>query len=144
MKKKAYGFTIVELLIVIVVIAILAAITIVAYNGMQERAHLAKMKSDFANIERAIGVYKAENGQWPTCGEGGTCNSVATDLAPQLTMTTIPTHTGRNNSTPIAYVADNRPDPPRWAVRFQYLDGTYCRIGRDMSATWWSTYPVCW
>jgi prepilin-type N-terminal cleavage/methylation domain-containing protein len=37
-QSKARGFTIVELLIVIVVIAILAAITIVAYNGIQSRA----------------------------------------------------------------------------------------------------------
>ena len=38
MKKTKSGFTIVELLIVIVVIGILAAITIVAYNGIQSRA----------------------------------------------------------------------------------------------------------
>ena len=36
--KRRTGFTIVELLIVIVIIAILAAITIVAYNGLQQRA----------------------------------------------------------------------------------------------------------
>lgn len=36
--KQNSGFTIVELLIVIVVIGILAAITIVAYNGVQQRA----------------------------------------------------------------------------------------------------------
>jgi len=36
--QKQSGFTIVELLIVVVVIAILAAITIVAYNGIQNRA----------------------------------------------------------------------------------------------------------
>jgi prepilin-type N-terminal cleavage/methylation domain-containing protein len=36
--KQQSGFTIVELLIVIVVIAILAAITVVAYNGIQDRA----------------------------------------------------------------------------------------------------------
>jgi len=38
-KKRQGGFTIVELLIVIVVIGILAAITIVAFNGVQNRAH---------------------------------------------------------------------------------------------------------
>ncbi len=45
-KQKQSGFTIVELLIVIVVIGILAAITIVAYNGVQQRARDAAPKSD--------------------------------------------------------------------------------------------------
>jgi prepilin-type N-terminal cleavage/methylation domain-containing protein len=48
------GFTIVELLIVIVVIGILAAITIVAYNGVQTRAQNAKIQSDIATIQQAI------------------------------------------------------------------------------------------
>ena len=53
------GFTIVELLIVIVVIAILAAITIVAYTGIQERAKDTALKSDLSNAARAIEAAKA-------------------------------------------------------------------------------------
>lgn len=45
-KNKERGFTIVELLIVIVVIAILAAITIIAYNGIQNRAKTAQYQAD--------------------------------------------------------------------------------------------------
>lgn len=48
------GYTIVELLIVIVVIGILAAITIVAYSGIQDRARMVRMNSDLRNLQSAI------------------------------------------------------------------------------------------
>lgn len=50
------GFTIVELLIVIVVIGILASITIVAFNGVQQRAADTKRQSDMATLLKAITV----------------------------------------------------------------------------------------
>lgn len=59
------GFTIVELLIVIVVIAILAAITIVAYNGIQAQARDSQRKSDVASIAKALELYYIKNGQYP-------------------------------------------------------------------------------
>jgi len=51
--KNEIGFTIVELLIVIVVIGILAAITIVSYNGIQDRARTAQVNADLANLDKA-------------------------------------------------------------------------------------------
>lgn len=60
------GFTIVELLIVIVVIAILAAITIVAFNGIQSRAENTKTVSAVAAWVKALHSYKAEKGEYPT------------------------------------------------------------------------------
>lgn len=63
--KKQTGFTIVELLIVIVVIGILAAITIVAYNGVQQRARDTLRTDTIAQIVDALEVYKSENGQYP-------------------------------------------------------------------------------
>ena len=65
MLKTRSGFTIVELLIVIVVIAILAAISIVAYNGIQERAKFSSMRSDIASLNKAIQLYYADNGSYP-------------------------------------------------------------------------------
>lgn len=55
--KKQHGFTIVELLIVIVVIGILAAITIVAYNGLQARAKDAQRVNDVDTITKALELY---------------------------------------------------------------------------------------
>lgn len=69
---KQSGFTIVELLIVVVVIAILAAITIVAYNGIKEKAAYASMRSEIASINKAILLYHADNGSYPVTPASGT------------------------------------------------------------------------
>lgn len=55
------GFTIVELLIVIVVIAILATISVVAFTGVQNRANDAAVKSDVRNLAHALHAYELEN-----------------------------------------------------------------------------------
>lgn len=70
MKESKSGFTIVELLVVIVVIGILAAITIVAFNGVSTRAMDTKIKSLASSvgkslqIERIGGVTPAAVGYW--------------------------------------------------------------------------------
>lgn len=65
MVKSRSGFTIVELLIVIVVIAILAAISVVAYTGVQQRANNAKTLSAVNAYVKALNLYKADHGQYP-------------------------------------------------------------------------------
>ena len=64
--KSQKGFTIVELLIVIVVIAILAAISIVAYTGVQENARNTQRLSNAQTVIDAANAYNAENGAFPT------------------------------------------------------------------------------
>lgn len=56
------GFTIVELLIIVVVIAILAAISVVAYTGIQDRANDSAVQSDLANVAKEMEIYIVSNG----------------------------------------------------------------------------------
>lgn len=66
------GFTIVELLIVIVVIAILAAISIVAYTGIQARARDSQVASAANQIEKAIRLFHVNTGKQPHSGSQST------------------------------------------------------------------------
>lgn len=59
------GFTLVELLIGIVVIAILAAISIVAYNGIQNRAEATRAANTAAQLTKLIKLFHADNGRYP-------------------------------------------------------------------------------
>ena len=66
--NRQKGFTIVELLIVVVVIAILAAITIVSYNGIQNRAKQASVKTDIEQAIKTLEIAKvtSTNGLYPS------------------------------------------------------------------------------
>src|SRR5690606_26457029 len=68
MRKSISGFTIVELLIVIVVIAILATISIVAYTGIQQRANNTKTIAVANQVIKTISGYIAANGVYPHNG----------------------------------------------------------------------------
>lgn len=60
------GFTIVELLIVIVIIGILAVVAVVGFNGVQEKATEATLKTDLANAERQLENAKTLAGSYPS------------------------------------------------------------------------------
>lgn len=66
MLKKQSGFTIVELLIVIVVIAILASISIVSYTGIQARAAGTVLQSDLRNAATQLTLDYTYNGTYPS------------------------------------------------------------------------------
>ena len=66
LKRKQSGFTIVELLIVIVVIGILAAIVITTFTGVQKKGRDADRKSDINAIYSQVEVYFAQEGKYPT------------------------------------------------------------------------------
>jgi prepilin-type N-terminal cleavage/methylation domain-containing protein len=97
-KQKDSGFTIVELLVVIVVIGILAAITIVSYSGITNRANTASGQSDASSILGKINAYVADTTYGTPTSYGSITNAgnAASYSAPLLVFTTI------SGSTPSA------------------------------------------
>jgi type II secretion system protein G len=65
-KTKQSGFTIVELLIVIVVIGILAALVITTFTGIQQKARNTERQTDIKAIHGQVEAYYAQNGRYPT------------------------------------------------------------------------------
>jgi len=79
--KNERGFTIVELLIVIVVIAILAAITIVAYNGIQNRAKASAGQELASQVAKKAEAYNTIKSSYPT-----TINNFSASDAPEANL----------------------------------------------------------
>ena len=91
--RRAYhGFTIVELLIVVVVIAILAAITIVAYNGITQRANASAAQSGAEQVAKKAATYAITNGDVypPDLNAMGISNSGNTTYQYSVDNTTNP------------------------------------------------------
>src|SRR5437588_436170 len=66
LKSKQQGFTIVELLIVIVVIGILAALVITTFTGIQQKARNTERQTDIKALHGQVEAYYAQNGKYPT------------------------------------------------------------------------------
>lgn len=65
LKLGRKGFTIVELLIVIVIIGILATIGFVAFSGAQNKANKSKAESTVSQVKTKLGEYYAVNNTYP-------------------------------------------------------------------------------
>ena len=99
-KKFSSGFTLVELLIVVIILAVLAAVVFPQFSASTNDARAAALQSNLTNIRSAIEFYFQEHGEYPgrniatgaTCGSGaavaaGAANSAEAFIA-QLTRYT--------------------------------------------------------
>jgi type II secretion system protein G len=75
LNKQNKGFTIVELLIVIVVIGILAGLVITTYNGIQQKARNTERTTDLKTFQSQLEAYNANNGRYPTATDLSTTGS---------------------------------------------------------------------
>lgn len=113
--RNQRGFTIVELLIVVVVIAILAAITIVSYNGITRQANEASAKSNAATAQKKLATWFIENN-----------DSFPSSLS-QVGL-------ADTNSISYQYTVDNSTTPKGYCVTV-YANGIQYRIGKDFTYT---------
>jgi len=80
LKQKSKGFTIVELLIVIVVIAILATLVIVTFTGIQQKARDSQRQTDITALDQHLEAFYGENGYYPTLKDLQTSSFVADNM----------------------------------------------------------------
>jgi general secretion pathway protein G len=100
-KRFHSGFTIVELLVVIVVIGILATLVTVAYSGISQRATEASLKSDLSQARKEIEVFYAINNTYPTANN--CTNTTATQICLKPSSGNILTYTPNNTTSPTSY-----------------------------------------
>lgn len=78
MSNRFNGFTIVELLVVIVVIGVLATIIAVSYSGVTQKANVAAFQSQLSNNSSLLKLYNAEYNSYPTALDANYCPSAPT------------------------------------------------------------------
>lgn len=137
------GFTIVELLIVIVVIGILATIVIVAFNGIQTRARDTSKESSVRGLMKGIELYNAENGNYPSAGCADNSGCTVTGLTSVL----VPTYIAAmpNNLTGVSYARHT--NGIGYGLNVPYEARARCVAGTNPNPSWgWFTtnnLPMC-
>ena len=69
-QRKQRGFTLIEIMVVVVILGILAAILVPKIMNRPEQVRVVKAKQDILAIESALKLYKLDNGVYPTTDQG--------------------------------------------------------------------------
>lgn len=131
------GFTVVELLVVIVILSILAALVIASYTGIQNRAKDTRRFGDISQLKKVLEIYRAYNNAYPSLGSddvGYAMSGLSVPLAPHTA--TIPS----DPAYPYQYVRGSAANYS-YGIRM-YYGGVYCKTGVSMNAGWWGV-PDC-
>jgi general secretion pathway protein G len=107
--QKPQGFTLVEVMVVVVILGILAAIIVPKIMSRPEQARIVKTKQDIMAIQSALDLYKLDNGIYPTTDQG------LQALVSKPTTTPVP-----RNWKSDGYLQQVPKDP--WGEIYQYTD----------------------
>ena len=80
--KKTQGFTLLEVMVVIVILGILASMVVPNLMGSQERANVQKAVSDINALETSLSMYKMDNYKYPSTEQGLEALVTETDIEP--------------------------------------------------------------
>ncbi|NQY63388.1 MAG: type II secretion system major pseudopilin GspG [Alteromonadaceae bacterium] len=80
--KKMSGFSLMELMVVIVILGVLASMIVPNLMGGQEKANLQKAVSDVSALETTLNMYKLDNYNYPTTEQGLEALITETDIEP--------------------------------------------------------------
>lgn len=64
------GFTLLEIMVVIVILGLLASLTVPRLMGSKQKADIQKARSDIATLENALDMYKLDNHRYPSTEQG--------------------------------------------------------------------------
>lgn len=114
-RSRQLGFTIVELLVVIVVIGILAAIAIVSCTGISQKAIVASLQSDLKSGSDQLKIYQVTNSKFP--------GSVTDCPSPALANTRVKL---RGQNYVDSYTVDNNTNPQTFVLTIKNGSLTPC------------------
>lgn len=106
---KSKGFTLIEVMVVVVILGILAAVVVPRIMSRPEQARIVKVKQDIFAIQSALDLYKLDNGMYPTTDQG------LQALVTQPTVNPIP-----RNWKSDGYLHEVPVDP--WGTAYQYIN----------------------
>ncbi len=112
MKKignKQTGFTLLEIMVVMVILAALAAVVVPNVLGNKDRADQKKVVVDVSSLEQALDMYKLDNSQYPS-----------TDQGLEALVTKPQGEPVPNNYRPDGYIKRLPKDP--WGFEYQYVN----------------------
>ncbi|TRO95546.1 type II secretion system protein GspG [Glycocaulis profundi] len=107
-KRREEGFTLVELMVVVVIIGLLATVVVLNVLPSQDRARIEKARADIGRIEQALEMFRLDMGRYPTTDEG-------------LDALVLPPSDPRLSANyPEGGYINRLPDDP-WGGQYQYL-----------------------